>query len=680
MKIKKFILIFLALLFLIFLSFSFIWQKKLELLYQEMESQVIFDRNGKEIAILPNKRGNFARYLKEIPPPFEELLIKKEDKHFYYHFGFNPVSIFGELISQFGLSHRKGSSTITQQLAKILLGTENERNLKNKFLELFSALSLEIFKSKKEILTMYANSIYFGNSAQGIEEASRLYFGMKASMLNDSQILQLISSISNPNELNPAQPKNEERTKKIATVLKLEEEIFPENYLKVRERMEKYFRFDQSFFEISSFLDLKETHLTIDKELTKKVREIVKRNLEDLKEKGAKNAAAIVIKLPENEILAMVGSPDPNSFEEGYKINMLFKPRPVGSTIKPFIYLKAFEKGLRPYTLIEDREYKYLTASGFPLYPKNFDKKYQGKVTLHYALANSLNVPTVKILEYIGLEEFYRFLKEDLEFKPFQNLENYQLGIGLGILEMSLYDLARYFTIFPNEGILKDLIIHKNQIQKTKEISKPQYIQLINKILSDRVTAIDQFGLKSELNLFQKNYALKTGTSRDSWIIGYTPDFLVGVWVGNADYSLIKKLSGQSGAGKIWAEIMELLFNSKYNRGRQFKFDEIEEFESENGQIEYGLKGDDPQKFRTLLIESDHSLILTPHNGDIFLLEDGAKIILRAKEKVLWVANGKVLGEKKEAILPLEKAGEYKIKAQKGKTFQEISILVQNQK
>ncbi len=106
--------------------------------------------------------------------------------------------------------------------------------------------------------------------------------------------------------------------------------------------------------------------------------------------------------------------------------------------MKPFIYLKAFENGLRPYTLVEDREYKYLTALGFPVYPKNFDWKYRGEINLRYALANSLNVPTVKVLEYVGLENFYKFLKEDLGFESIQNLENYQQGIALGSLENSL--------------------------------------------------------------------------------------------------------------------------------------------------------------------------------------------------------------------------------------------------
>ena len=661
-------LIFLSLFLLGFLLFSYRLQKDLLAIYNRGESIKISDREGEEIALLPNEKGNFARYLDEIPLRFKELLIKKEDKLFYYHFGFNPWSIFQASLNRLGLSQRKASSTISQQLVKILLGKEKERSLKNKIIESFYTLALEIYQPKEKILRMYVNSVYFGNQAQGIVEASQLYFETAPEMLSDGQILQLLTTISNPNGKNPAQRKNKESTLALAKNLKLKEDLLMDDYSTVKENMESYSHFSKSYFEISSFLNgnLKDGLLTINENLSEKIREIVKRNIDDLKQKNAKNAAIIIIKLPENELLALIGSPDPESSEEGYKINMLNEARPIGSTVKPFIYLKAFEKGLRPYTLINDREYKYITALGFPLYPKNFDYKYRGEVNLHYALSNSLNVPAVKVLEYVGLVNFYQFLEKDLEFRPFQNLENYQLGIALGSLEMSLLDLVKYFTIFPNNGILKELKIHQDEIQSEKMISKPEYIQLINKILNDRKTGVEQFGLKSDLNLFQKNYAVKTGTSRDfkdSWVIGYTPDFLVGVWVGNADNSPTDEISGQLGAGKIWADTMELLFNSNYNKKTPFEFNLIKEFK--NGEtIEYGLRGDDFEKSQNALKENDNSLILNPHDGDVYLLEKETKIILEAKEKVSWFINDEFLDySEKEIFIPKE-TGNLKIRAE----------------
>jgi membrane carboxypeptidase/penicillin-binding protein PbpC len=678
MKLKE-IVIFLSIFCFFLFGFLFLYRlnQKLINIYSSLESQVVRDRFGNKILIKPNKKGYFAEYLNEVPPRFKKLLLKKEDKYFYFHFGFNPKSIAEVFLSKLGMGKRKASSTISQQLVKILLGNEFERNLKNKIIESFYTLALEIFQSKEEILKMYVNSIYFGNKIQGLKSASENYFGLPPEILNDTQILQLLSTIQSPTETNPEKSKNQEIAIFLSKILKINASEF-ESKETIKKNIEKYSQFLDSSFEIQNFLmrtQKKEIQTTLDKELNKRIREIVKKNIDLLKEKNVKNGAAIVIKLPENEILALVGSPNPKSSEPGSQINMLEKPRPIGSTIKPFIYLKAFEKGLRPYTIVEDREYKYLTALGFPFYPKNFDYKYRGKVTLHYALSNSLNVPAVKVLEFVGFQDFCNFLERDFNFKPIQKWEKYQLGIGLGGLEMSLMDLAKFYTIFPNNGVLRELKIFKDEKNKEKKISEPQYIQLVNKILQDRKTGIEQFRLKSDLNLFQENYALKTGTSRDfqdSWIIGFTPDFLVGVWVGNHDATPMDNVSGQLGAGKIWSEIMELMLNSKYNKKTPFDFSWVKEYKR-NENLEYGLAGDDFEKIQNALIKED--LILNPHDGDNFLLEENTKIILKAREKVFWFVDGEILEGENSVFVP-KREGYFEILAKSIKSGKEEKVKI----
>ncbi len=672
-----------GLLLVAFLIVSYYLQNHLTGIYAKQNSLIIKDRNGEIILMQQNEKGYWAEYIDEIPVRFKELLIKKEDRYFAYHPGFNPWSMLQAAAGRLGFGKRKASSTITQQLVKILLEKEFERNVRNKIIESFYALSLEIFKSKEDILKMYANSVYFGSQAQGIKEASRLYFNLSPEMLTDGQILQLLSTISNPASNNPTRQKNKEVALFLSKRLGLDNrELILEQSKqteKIKENVRGYSHSSNSYFELRDLLgDFSEScEVTLDKNLTEKIRGIVERITEDFRTKNVRQAAVVVIKVPENELLALVGSPNPQSTEEGYKINMIEEPRPIGSTIKPFVYLKAFEQGLRPYTQVEDREYKYITAVGFPLYPKNFDYQYYGQVTLHYALSNSLNVPSVKVLEYVGLEKFYNFLENDLGFEPIQDLSNYQLGIALGALEMNLLDLAHYFTIFANNGSLKDLIIYNGKENNSwQNISEAQYIQLINKILNDRKTSIDQFGLKSELNLFQDNYALKTGTSRDfrdSWLIGYTPDFLVGVWMGNADNSPMDEVSGQTGAGKIWAQTMEVLFNSEYNRETPFDFSLIKEFNP--GNIEYGLAGDNYEKVKNALEEIDSSLILSPHDGDFFLLEENTKIILKAKENVSWFVNKEFLGKNTNQIFAPQKPGNYQIEAVNDNGLEETIII-----
>jgi len=684
---RKYFLSFVIILFIGFVSFltsSYYLQKQLIDIYNEQNSVVIQDRTGEIIFIEPNEKGYWAEYLDKIPLRFKELLIKKEDKYFYYHFGINPWSTSKAALGYFGLGPKRASSTITQQSVKILLAKELKRNLKNKIIESFYTLSLEFYQSKETILKMYVNSVYFGNQTQGLTEASRLYFNVSPNLLTDEQILQLLATISSPTKNNPSQTKNKETALCLSKKLGLDnQELVIANSSIIKENMANYSHSSNTYFELRGLIDnsSESQQLTIDKELTEKIRKIVERNIMDLKHKNAQNGAVVIIKLPENELLSLIGSPNPNLFEQGYQINMLQRPRPIGSTIKPFIYLKAFEKGLRPYTLVDDREYKYITAIGFPLYPKNFDYKYRGEKSLHYALSNSLNVPAVKVLEYVELQNFYKFLEEDLEFEPVQNLNNYQLGIALGALEMNLLDLAKYFTIFPNNGILRELEIYKDDKSSflDKQIAGPEYIQLINKILSDRKTGIEQFGLKSDFNLFQSNYALKTGTSRnfrDSWVLGYTPDFLVGVWLGNSDNTPMEGISGQLGAGKIWAETMEMLLNSEYNKKTPFEFNLIEEFYN-NGNIEYGLTNDNYENSLNILKEKDFSLILNPHDGDAFLLEKNTKIILEAKEDVKWFVDDEFLSEGQTAIFIPAQVGQYQIKAESFIGFQEmVTILV----
>lgn len=668
------------------LTISFYLQNQLISLYKKNASPLIVDRNQKELFLKENSKGYQAQYLTEVPNEFATLVLQKEDKYFYYHPGINPFSILKNILQKIGIGERKGSSTLTQQLVKILLEHEQKRNFRNKITELFYALSLETYSSKHEILRMYINSIYFGNKAQGLASASKLHFNSSPELLTSGQTLQLLATLSEPSQLNPLKSQNIETAKALAQNLHIpiNDSSFS-NTTTVKENLQKNLRPNESSFEIQSLLPNLEkssiTKLTVDEELTQKIRVILKRTIDELKEKNVTNGAVVVIKTPENEILSLVGSADPQSFEQGNQINMLLEPRPIGSTIKPFIYLKAFEKDARPYTLVNDREYKYITALGFPLYPKNFDYRYRGLVTLHYALSNSLNVPTVKVLEYVGLDAFSNFLQGELKFHPVQDIKNYQFGIALGALEMSLFDLATYFTIFPDKGIFKDpqLIVNQNHTSE-KQISESRYIQLVNKILSDRKTGIEQFGLKSDLNLIQSNYALKTGTSRDfkdSWVVGYSPDFLVGVWLGNHDNSSMDEISGQIGAGRVWSQVMNVLFNTSfYNKKTPFDFEKIKEFkETEN--LEYGLQGDDFEKSKNILQE--HSIILSPHEGDTFLLEKNTQIILKSSEIVEWFADNKFLEKDIRLLFTPQKTGRIEIEAKTSLGLKETAVIFINQ-
>ncbi len=657
--------------------------------YQALESVLIKDRHGGIISVLPNAKGEYSNYLSELPKRFKQLLLKKEDGFFYFHPGVNPVSIGRASVKYLSGEGPGGSSTVTQQLVKNLLGNESDRTLGNKILELFYTFSLEIFMSKERILTMYANTVYLGNNIQGFGQASLDYFAKPLDGLNDSESVSLLATLSNPSAQNPWKPANKKTAATLATRLPVD---FDPHFT-INDTPDDYLHRSATSFEFDSLKQACERPCTttLDKNLTERLRKILQRNITADWESGARNGAIVVIKLPENELLSIVGSPNPMGEANGHGINMAIEPRPIGSTAKPFVYLEAFERGLRPYTLVEDREYKYPIATGFPLYPKNYDGLYRGTVTLHQALSNSYNVPTVKALEYVGLPYFYNFLEQKLSFIPRQSLDHYQLGIALGGLEMDPLTLAYYLSIFPEQGLLKPLRLFANRSNQSQTILTPmsrvleerrvadsKYTELVTKVLNDRKTGVEQFGLTSSLNLTQDNYAVKTGTSRDyhdSWTIGYTPDYVVAVWLGNAENEPLQHLTGQSGAGQIWNETMELLINSEYNHRTPLTFDSIKSFLI-NGSLDFGLPDDVISEHQNLMQEN--TLILSPHQGDTILFEPAISIPLRSSGEATWLVGGKIIGIGQAIDFRPTQTGVYQIKAQTRDRTETISIQVRN--
>jgi len=181
--------------------------------YLAAQSSAVVNRNNNILFWRTNTQGYYAPYIDYVPEQVKNLLVAKEDRTFWRHFGINPVSLFKNLISNIGIGQRPASSTITQQLAKILLGNVNRRNFKERATELFAAISLELFESKDQIITEYANSIYFGNRLQGISAASQAYFAVSNDKLSDAQIFQLLAAVSDPNGLNPTREENIPRAK-----------------------------------------------------------------------------------------------------------------------------------------------------------------------------------------------------------------------------------------------------------------------------------------------------------------------------------------------------------------------------------------------------------------------------------------------------------------------------------
>ena len=621
--------------------------------YASLESPAILDRTGATLTLAPNAKEQYGRYTAAFPPRVRQLLVQKEDRFFYWHLGVNPISNVRAAF-RYALGYPTGgASTITQQLVKNMLGNEQDRTIVHKLIETTGAIALELFNSKETILTMYANSIYMGNQMQGLEAASMLYFNEPISQLDDTKLSMLLATISSPSVQNPWRDENARTSRNLAIRLG----IPFDPHLAIITTPHPYA--PPQNFELSSMHIACATTCTttLDKDLTTRLRAMLERHVLEAYDSGARSGAIVVIKEPENEILALVGTPDVSGQEAGQQINMTLQPRPIGSTAKPFIYLEGFMAGLRPYTLIDDREYKFPIGTGFPLYPKNYDGQYRGWITLHSALAGSINVAAVKVLQYVGLDTFYGFLQRSLGFEPLRDFDTYQYGIALGALEMDPLTLAHFLTLFPKGGTLAPLQLFESgtsspyistpmsALATAQRVADPAFVQLVSKVLSDRLTGVEQFGLESSLNLSQDNYAVKTGTSEnfhDSWTVGYTPDFLIVVWFGDPRNASLKHVSGQTGAGVVWHDAMEMLMNSPYDHKTPLDFSKITQVPID-GSLEIALPGDVVSEHQNLL--PDNPLIMSPQDGDTFKFDPRMVIPLISPQEVEWYANGEYLGK-----------------------------------
>ncbi len=272
-------------------------------------------------------------------------------------------------------------------------------------------------------------------------------------------------------------------------------------------------------------------------------------------------------------------------------------------------------------------------------------------------------------------------MRDKLGFTPLRDFDTYQYGIALGGLEMDLLTLTHYFTIFPRAGTLAPLSIsaeatltHTFPPQATittlTKVADPEYTKLVHAILSDRLSGVEQFGLVSNLNLKIPGYGVKTTTSRDfhdSWVVGYTGDFVVGVWIGNAENEPLKQVSGLSGAGVVWHDTMNILLESSYHLGHEVEIDGLAKFPIGHS-LEWGLPGDNVASATELLLDTD--LILHPHDTDSFAYSTTTVVPLRASTEVDWYINGTKLKTGTEASFTPDAIGVYEIMAIDTKTGQ----------
>ncbi|MFQ5610796.1 MAG: penicillin-binding protein [Anaerolineae bacterium] len=627
---RKFVLISLSLLAALALGYTALARRLLVDLpdpgrlyqYVAAPSTKIYDRNGVLLyeIIDPHQGSHTPLALADIPPACRQATIATEDATFYQNPGVEVKAIARALYTNLRSGQiLSGGSTITQQLARNLLLSPQERtqiSLNRKLREAILAWRIARRYSKDEILTLYLNETYYGNLAYGLEAASRTYFGKRAAELDLAECALLAGLPQSPARYNPLQDPAAAKTRQ-AVVLGLmvghgylsreEAELARQEPLRfaatpfpikaphfvmyVYGQLEKQFGLEAIFsrgLEVQTTLDLSIQNAA--RRATRFRLAQLEQRTEDRPPRNVRNAAVVVLNPNSGEVLAMLGSPDYFDRRIDGAVNVAAATRQPGSSIKPITYAAAFDPNLAatygyapltPATMMADARTAFVTREGDPYVPQNYDRRWRGPVLLRQALASSMNLVAVKVLDHVGLEAMTG-LARSLGITTFDDSERFGLALTLGGGEVRLLELTGAYAAFANGGrrvepatLLRVTDAAGNVLLQRKpapgqQALDPRAAYLITDILSDNYARAPAFGQASPLRLSgDRPAAVKTGTTtdfRDNWTVGYTPDFVVGVWAGNADNKPMRYVSGISGAAPIWRDVMEVLHQTRPTR------------------------------------------------------------------------------------------------------------------
>ncbi len=608
----KTLIIFFTSIFLILLSFIIFWISTFKIPTPESvnerrvsESTKIYDKTGE--FLLYDTGGDTRRSIvsiDEISPYIKNATIAIEDKEFYTHIGIKPKSFLrAVLVNLFSLNFSQGGSTITQQVVKNSILT-SEKLISRKLKEWVIAIKLEKTINKNQILEMYLNEIPYGGVIYGVEEASQNFFNKDSSNVSLAEAAYLAALPKAPSFYSPYGKNRQKLDERKNLVLK---EMFKSGFI-TEEELEEAKKENVVFinkkdfsikaphfiFYIIEILNkkygedfIKKGGLKITTSLDYKLQEVAEKTVfdyatENKKKFNAENGSLIAIDPKNGDILTMVGSRNYFDKEIDGAFNVVLAKRQPGSTFKPFVYAEAFKKGYTPETVLFDVKTQFSTSckindltTGNGCYaPENYDNLFRGPVTLRNALAQSLNIPSVKVLYLAGLNNSIKLAK-DMGMESLKNSGDYGLTLVLGGGEVTPLEITSAYGVFANNGIKSEInpiieiknkdgnILYKKDVIQKNILDKEIALKISN-ILSDNNARAPAFGFSSALYFENKDVAVKTGTTndyKDAWIIGYTPNIVVGAWAGNNNNTPMEKKVAGFIVAPMWRSFMNIALN-----------------------------------------------------------------------------------------------------------------------
>jgi penicillin-binding protein 1C len=550
----------------------------------DVQKPQVLDRYGNHLTVTYENHWNIHDYvpLHDIPEFLQKAFVISEDKRFYKHRGVDwlaRVSALWQNICAFDTV--RGASTITEQVVKML--HPRSRTIWSRWIEGVEATRLEKRITKAEILEFYLNQVPFASNRRGVAQAASFYFDRDLETLSKKEMIALAALVRAPSYLD-LRKKSVHITpviKRLSEKLIAYDMISKEEHLRIQNETfhlakpkdpicaSHFVQFIFNEIPEDSYRSQRKIMTTLDGEIQSTVQKVLDQFLNELMKMRVSNGAALVIDNASNEILAWSVAGQGDSQIPGCAINAVMSPRQPGSSLKPFLYALALERGWTAATIIMDAPLLDTVGHGLHEY-HNFSRLFYGPITLRQALGNSLNIPAVRTIKYIGVGNYLETLRklglESLHRHPVF----YGDGLALGNGEVSLFEIVQAYTVFPKRGKWMPLSYFKNQWKHAEMISvfSEETASLIGNILSDPDARALEFGYGGLLN-FPVQTAVKTGTSndyRDAWAVGFDYNFTVGVWMGNLDGSETNGLTGSKGPAMVLRSIFSELNKNRETR------------------------------------------------------------------------------------------------------------------
>lgn len=534
----------------------------------------VLDRNNRLLRIFPDSERNMSLWcgIDEFPSTLKAAVVAAEDRRFYEHPGFDPIAVLRALYSNIrSWKTVSGASTITEQVVRLI--DPRPRTYYSKCIELLCAIKMEAQLTKQQILELHLNLSPMGGSIRGAGLASRIYFGKHVGRITLCEAAILAALPRSPTRYSPKTVGGrkqliEEKDRILERMKRLGYITTSQYRLNVGPKVSFANRpVPLSAPHFVDFVLLRDrptenvVKTTLDLTLQRSLTRVLRSHRDRLGRMGIEQAAAIIADARTMNVLAMVGSLRYGPANQGYN-NGATALRGAGSTLKPFLYALAMEKGYCAFSEVPDTMRSYSTPHG-DYHPANSDRRSYGPVNVRSALGNSLNISAVKVARWVGVEDILHLLDSvGISPPPGQSPDYFGLGIAVGNIEVSLYRLVQAYGSLAREGEYKPLSVLIEEKLPQRRVFSPGAAYIINDILADPSARLLTFGNPHYFD-FGFPVSLKTGTSsnyRDAWIVGYTPRHVIGIWAGNFSGHPTGNASGSGACGPILADVIAALY------------------------------------------------------------------------------------------------------------------------